>query len=223
MKHVWWLTDAQTVTSHISLHPFFIQYSETCVCLSRFCLDNQRSLDRDQALVKLQSRLIRYETQTTCSREPCALPFTLSPAPSPAVMSEPGSVPDGETLQNADVARLKRRSWDTDIIGGYPRKRYDDDEDDECWSWKCMNEWIHGWMDVGVYGTCTNDADHVCDLMFLSEWSRLVKSESNDSLCSQSSGSSGTHPAIRSVRQQPTRSQSTASGVCMVLLIRTIS
>uniref|UniRef100_A0A8C2X8Y0 MDM2 binding protein n=1 Tax=Cyclopterus lumpus TaxID=8103 RepID=A0A8C2X8Y0_CYCLU len=131
-----------------------------------FCLDNQRSLDRDQAFVKLQSRLIRYETQTTCSKEPCALPFTLSPAPSPAVMSEPGSVPDGETLQNADVARLKRRSWDTDIIGGYPRKR-------------------------------------------------LVKSESNDSLCSQSSGSSGTHPAIRSLRQQPSRSQSTASGVCM--------
>lgn len=42
-------------------------------------------------------------------------------------MSEPGSVPDGETLQNIDVARLKRRSWDTDIIGGYPRKRYDGD------------------------------------------------------------------------------------------------
>ncbi|XP_031709319.1 mdm2-binding protein [Anarrhichthys ocellatus] len=129
-----------------------------------FCLDNQRSLDRDQAFVKLQSRLIRYETQTTCSKEPCALPFALSPAPSPAVMSEPGSVPDGETLQNADVARLKRRSRDTDIIGGYPRKR-------------------------------------------------LVKSESSDSLCSQSSGSSGTHPAIRSLRQQPSRSQSTASGL----------
>ncbi|XP_041798736.1 mdm2-binding protein isoform X2 [Chelmon rostratus] len=127
-----------------------------------FCLDNQRSLDRDQAFVKLQSRLIRYETQTTCSKEPCALPFALSPAPSPAVMSEPGSVPDGETLQNADVARLKRRSWDTDIIGGYPRKR-------------------------------------------------LVKSESSDSLCSQSSGSSGTHPALRSLRQQPSRSQSTSS------------
>uniref|UniRef100_A0AAQ4NYF4 MDM2 binding protein n=1 Tax=Gasterosteus aculeatus aculeatus TaxID=481459 RepID=A0AAQ4NYF4_GASAC len=73
-----------------------------------FCLDNQRSLDRDQAFVKLQSRLIRHETQTTCSKEPCALPFALSPAPSPAVMSEPGSVPDGETLENADVARLKR-------------------------------------------------------------------------------------------------------------------
>ncbi|KAI3360854.1 hypothetical protein L3Q82_013074 [Scortum barcoo] len=129
-----------------------------------FCLDNQRSLDRDQAFVKLQSRLIRYETQTTCSKEPSALPFALSPAPSPAVMSEPGSVPDGETLQNADVARLKRKSWDTDIIGGHPRKR-------------------------------------------------LVKSESSDSLCSQSSGSSGTHPVIRSLRQQPSRSQSTSSSI----------
>ncbi|XP_070691821.1 mdm2-binding protein [Pempheris klunzingeri] len=129
-----------------------------------FCLDNQRALDRDQAFVKLQSRLIRYETQTTCSKELCALPFALSPAPSPAVMSEPGSVPDGETLQNADVARLKRRSWDTDVSGGYPRKR-------------------------------------------------LVKSESSDSLCSQSSGSSGTHPAIRCLRRQPSRSQSTSSTI----------
>ncbi|XP_041842741.1 mdm2-binding protein [Melanotaenia boesemani] len=127
-----------------------------------FCLDNQHSLDRDQAFARLQSRLIRYETQTTCSKEPCALPFALSPAPSPAVMSEPGSVPDGETLQNNDVARLKRRSWETEIAGGYPRKR-------------------------------------------------LAKSESSDSLCSQSSGSSGTHPAIRSLRQDPTRSQSTSS------------
>lgn len=41
-------------------------------------------------------------------------------------MSEPGSVPDGETLQNADVARLKRKSWDMEVIGGYPRKRYGD-------------------------------------------------------------------------------------------------
>ncbi|XP_057690574.1 mdm2-binding protein isoform X1 [Corythoichthys intestinalis] len=88
-----------------------------------FCLDTQHSLDRDQAFVRLQSRLIRYETQTTCSKEPCVLPFVNSPAPSPAVMSEPGSVPDGETLQNADVARLKRRSWDTDVVGGYPCKR----------------------------------------------------------------------------------------------------
>ncbi|CAG6015822.1 unnamed protein product [Menidia menidia] len=127
-----------------------------------FCLDNQRSLDRDQAFARLQSRLIRYETQTTCSKEPCVLPFTLSPAPSPAVMSEPGSVPDGETLQNNDVARLKRRSWETDLAGAFPRKR-------------------------------------------------LVKSESSDSLCSQSSGSSGTHPTIRTLRQQPSRSQSTSS------------
>ncbi|CAG00004.1 unnamed protein product, partial [Tetraodon nigroviridis] len=87
-----------------------------------FCLDNQRCMDRDQAFVKLQSRLIRYETQTTCSKEPCALPFALSRAPSPAVMSEPGSVPDGETLENADVARLKRRSWDMEMVSGYPRK-----------------------------------------------------------------------------------------------------
>uniref|UniRef100_A0A3Q3GI84 MDM2 binding protein n=1 Tax=Labrus bergylta TaxID=56723 RepID=A0A3Q3GI84_9LABR len=112
-----------------------------------FCLDNQRSLDRDQAFMKLQSRLIRYETQTTCSKEPCALPFALSPAPSPAVMSEPGSVPDGETLQNADVARLKH-----------------------------------------VDGLTV----HVCAYLCFS-------------------GSSGTHPAVRSLRQQPSRSQSTSS------------
>ncbi|XP_054638448.1 mdm2-binding protein isoform X2 [Dunckerocampus dactyliophorus] len=124
-----------------------------------YCLDNQQSLERDRAFVRLQSRLIRYETQTTCCKEPSALPFALSPALSPAVMSEPGSVPDGESLQNADVARLKRRSWDTD---GYPRKR-------------------------------------------------LAKSESSDSLCSQSSGSSGTHPAIRSLRQQASRAQSVSS------------
>lgn len=47
----------------------------------------------------------------------------------------------------------------------------------------------------------------------LSEWSRLVKSESSDSLCSQSSGSSGTHPAIRSLRQQTRRSQSISSSI----------
>lgn len=128
--------------------------------MCRFCLDNQRSLDRDQAFIRLQSRLIRYETQTTCSKEPGALPFALSPAPSPAVVSEPGSVPDGETLQNADVARLKRRSRDTEM-GAFPHKR-------------------------------------------------LVKSESSDSLGSQSSGSSGTRPALRSLRHQPSRAQSTS-------------
>ncbi|XP_077383004.1 mdm2-binding protein [Festucalex cinctus] len=125
-----------------------------------FCLDNQRSVERDQTFVRLQSRLIRYETQTTCSREPCVLPFATSPAPSPAVTSEPGSVPDGETLQNADVARLKRRSWDADVVGGYPRKRQ-------------------------------------------------AKSESSDSVCSQSRGSNGTHLTIKS--QQPIRSQSVSS------------
>lgn len=128
-----------------------------------FCLDDQRSLDRDQSFVRLQSRLIRFETHTTCSKEPSALPFALSPAPSPSVMSEPGSVHDGETLQNADVARLKRSSRDTETVGGgYPRKR-------------------------------------------------LVKSESSDSLCSQSSGSSGTQPSLQTLRRPSGRSQSSSS------------
>uniref|UniRef100_A0A1A8N936 Mdm2, transformed 3T3 cell double minute 2, p53 binding proteinbinding protein, 104kDa n=2 Tax=Nothobranchius rachovii TaxID=451742 RepID=A0A1A8N936_9TELE len=129
-----------------------------------FCLDTQSSLDRDQAFARLQSRLIRYETQTTCSKEPCALTFAPSPAPSPAVMSEPGSVPDGETLQNNDVAHLKRKSREIDIVGGLPRKR-------------------------------------------------LVKSESSDSLCSQSSCNSGPRTDFRSLRQQPIRSQSTSSSI----------
>ncbi|XP_037532998.1 mdm2-binding protein [Nematolebias whitei] len=127
-----------------------------------FCLDNESSLDRDQAFAWLQSRLIRHETQTTCSKEPCALSFALSPAPSPAVTSEPGSVPDGDALQNSDVAPLKRKSWETDVGCSYPRKR-------------------------------------------------LVKSESNDSLCSQSSSSSGARSDFRSLRQQPIRFKSTSS------------
>ncbi|XP_055773086.1 mdm2-binding protein-like [Salvelinus fontinalis] len=87
-----------------------------------FCLDEQghKALDRDQGFVRLQSRLIRYETQTTCSKEPCPIPFALSPAPSPAVLSEPGSVPDGEAL-NSDLPRIKRRSWDTDAIHHHKR------------------------------------------------------------------------------------------------------
>ncbi|CAL8337014.1 unnamed protein product [Gadus morhua 'NCC'] len=137
-----------------------------------FCLDQQQlsALDRDLGFVRLQSRLVRFETQTTCSKEP--LPFALSPAPlgpapSPAVASEPGSVPDGEALlqlQNAHVARLKRRSREADAAAalGGPRKR-------------------------------------------------LVKSESSDSLCSQSSSSSGTRPSVRSLRQQPIRSQSAST------------
>uniref|UniRef100_A0A3P9HFK5 MDM2 binding protein n=1 Tax=Oryzias latipes TaxID=8090 RepID=A0A3P9HFK5_ORYLA len=123
-----------------------------------FCLDNQRSLDRDQVFARLQSRLIRYETQTTCSKEPCALPFALSPAPSPALISEPGSVPDGETLLNSDVSRLKCRSWEAEL--------------------------------------------------------RLVKSGSSDSFCSPSSNSSGVHSTVKTLQQQPSRSQSTSSSVC---------
>ncbi|XP_075070115.1 mdm2-binding protein isoform X2 [Mixophyes fleayi] len=79
-----------------------------------YCLDNRKALDRDVAFSELQSRLIRYETQTTCTRECCPLPFALSPLPSPAFLSEPGSVPDGESLQGADPLRLKRRSRDLD-------------------------------------------------------------------------------------------------------------
>uniref|UniRef100_A0A8C7HFE2 Mdm2-binding protein n=1 Tax=Oncorhynchus kisutch TaxID=8019 RepID=A0A8C7HFE2_ONCKI len=129
-----------------------------------FCLDEQghKALDRDQGFVRLQSRLIRYETQTTCSKEPCPVPFALSPAPSPAVLSEPGSVPDGEALLNSDLPRIKRRSWDTDAT--HPHKR-------------------------------------------------LAKSESSESLGSVCSGSGGTdtHPAVRGLRLQKTRSQSSSS------------
>ncbi|XP_031667764.1 mdm2-binding protein isoform X3 [Oncorhynchus kisutch] len=96
-----------------------------------FCLDEQghKALDRDQGFVRLQSRLIRYETQTTCSKEPCPVPFALSPAPSPAVLSEPGSVPDGEALLNSDLPRIKRRSWDTDAT--HPHKRLAKSESSE--------------------------------------------------------------------------------------------
>ncbi|MEE6463245.1 hypothetical protein FKM82_005830 [Ascaphus truei] len=89
-----------------------------------YCLDNRKALERDVAFVELQSRLIRYETQTTCTRECCPFPFALSPLPSPAVLSEPGSVPDGELLQSelrVDPLRLKRRSKELD--GLYANKR----------------------------------------------------------------------------------------------------
>ncbi|XP_060679019.1 mdm2-binding protein isoform X2 [Hemiscyllium ocellatum] len=65
-----------------------------------YCLDNSRALEKDIRFGKLQSRLIRYETNTTCSREQCPVIYGLSPLSSPAVLSEPGSVPDGEALQN---------------------------------------------------------------------------------------------------------------------------
>ncbi|NXN74392.1 MTBP protein, partial [Himantopus himantopus] len=89
-----------------------------------YCLDNRRSLERDVGYAELQTRLIRYETQTTCTKECCPVPVVLSPLPSPAVLSEPGSVPDGESLQSefkTEASRLKRRSKDLECF--YPKKR----------------------------------------------------------------------------------------------------
>ncbi|NXE33156.1 MTBP protein, partial [Ptilorrhoa leucosticta] len=89
-----------------------------------YCLDNRRALERDVGYAELQARLIRYETQTTCTKECCPVPLVLSPLPSPAVLSEPGSVPDGESLQSefkTETSRLKRRSKDLDCF--YPKKR----------------------------------------------------------------------------------------------------
>lgn len=92
-----------------------------------FCLDERKALERDRGFVRLQSRLIRYETQSTCCKEPCPVPFALSPAPSPAVLSEPGSVPDGEAL-HSEPSRLKRRSRETDL---QPHKRFCKSESSE--------------------------------------------------------------------------------------------
>uniref|UniRef100_A0A8C8SA45 MDM2 binding protein n=1 Tax=Pelusios castaneus TaxID=367368 RepID=A0A8C8SA45_9SAUR len=125
-----------------------------------YCLDNRKALERDVKFAELQTRLIRYETQTTCTKECCPVPCVLSPLPSPAVLSEPGSVPDGESLQSelrTEASRLKRRSKDLDCF--YPNKR-------------------------------------------------LIKTESTESLSSQSSGSQ--HSA-GGVRQRPGRSLSLTS------------
>ncbi|RXN28194.1 mdm2-binding -like isoform X1 [Labeo rohita] len=92
-----------------------------------FCLDERKALERDRGFVRLQSRLIRYETQSTCCKEPCPVPFALSPAPSPAVLSEPGSVPDGESL-HSEPPRLKRRSREPDL---QPHKRFCKSESSE--------------------------------------------------------------------------------------------
>ncbi|XP_036292771.1 mdm2-binding protein isoform X2 [Pipistrellus kuhlii] len=89
-----------------------------------YCLDDQKSLERDGGFSELQSRLIRYETQTTCTRESFPVPTVLSPLPSPAVLSEPGSVPDGEALQTelrTEASRLKRRSRDLNCLD--PKRR----------------------------------------------------------------------------------------------------
>ncbi|NWR51243.1 MTBP protein, partial [Regulus satrapa] len=98
-----------------------------------YCLDNRRALERDVGYAELQTRLIRYETQTTCTKECCPVPLVLSPLPSPAVLSEPGSVPDGESLQNefkTETSRLKRRSKDLDYF--YPKKRLTKSESADC-------------------------------------------------------------------------------------------
>ncbi|XP_063155704.1 mdm2-binding protein [Candoia aspera] len=90
-----------------------------------FCLDNRRALERDVEFAELQSRLIRYETQTTCTKESCPVPCALSPLPSPAVSSEPGSVPDGESSQRElqiETSKLKWRS--KDLEGFYPNRRF---------------------------------------------------------------------------------------------------
>ncbi|XP_019678632.2 mdm2-binding protein isoform X2 [Felis catus] len=129
-----------------------------------YCLDDRKALERDGGFSELQSRLIRYETQTTCTREGFPVPTVLSPLPSPAVLSEPGSVPDGEAPQSelrTEVSRLKRRSKDLNCL--YPPKR-------------------------------------------------LVKSESSDSLLSQTSGS--TNPHHHAVTSRKPRAERSSSVTC---------
>ncbi|XP_051015610.1 mdm2-binding protein [Acomys russatus] len=98
-----------------------------------YCLDDQKALERDGGFSELQSRLIRYETQTTCTRDSFPVPTVLSPLPSPAVLSEPRSVPDGEALQGelrTEVSVLKRRSTDPGCL--YPQKRLTKSESSDC-------------------------------------------------------------------------------------------
>ncbi|XP_049628843.1 mdm2-binding protein [Suncus etruscus] len=88
-----------------------------------YCLDDRKALERDGGFSELQSRLIRYETQTTCTRDSFPVPTVLSPLPSPAVLSEPGSVLDGEALQierHTEGARQKRGAKDVNCL--YPQK-----------------------------------------------------------------------------------------------------
>ncbi|XP_072117208.1 mdm2-binding protein isoform X3 [Mobula birostris] len=92
-----------------------------------YCLDHSRALEKDIGFGKLQSRLIRYETNTTCSREHCPVVYRLSPLPSPVVLSEPGSAPDGEALQSTtlkkrtDRCEQKQRSKKVECL--HPSKR----------------------------------------------------------------------------------------------------
>ncbi|XP_060777716.1 mdm2-binding protein isoform X2 [Neoarius graeffei] len=79
-----------------------------------FCLDERKALERDCGFARLQSRLIRFETQTTCCKEPCPVPLALSPMPAPTPSpSEPGSAPDGEAA-HSEPPRLKRRCREPD-------------------------------------------------------------------------------------------------------------
>uniref|UniRef100_A0A4W4FS51 MDM2 binding protein n=1 Tax=Electrophorus electricus TaxID=8005 RepID=A0A4W4FS51_ELEEL len=73
-----------------------------------FCLDERKALERDRDFVRLQSRLIRFETQTTCCKEPCPVTLALSPMPSPAGLAEPDSVPNDEALQSEPLCRKHR-------------------------------------------------------------------------------------------------------------------
>ncbi|XP_028918893.1 mdm2-binding protein isoform X2 [Ornithorhynchus anatinus] len=131
--------DLQPLQVHRSNNPFVLTpeltprklrvlpFEKAAVCHYHgleYCLDGRKALERDGGFSELQSRLIRYETQTTCAKECIPLPWVLSPLPSPVVLSEAGSVPDVETLQSearTDIARQKRRSRDLD--GCYPNKR----------------------------------------------------------------------------------------------------
>ncbi|KAM9626500.1 mdm2-binding protein isoform 2-T2 [Trichechus inunguis] len=129
-----------------------------------YCLDDRKALERDGGFSELQSRLIRYETQTTCTREGFPIPTVLSPLPSPAVLSEPGSVPDGEALQSelrTEASRLKRQSKDRNCL--YPKKR-------------------------------------------------LVKSESSDSLPSQTNGSSHHHHRVVTSRRPQAKQSLSMTG-----------
>ncbi|KAG2464967.1 MTBP protein, partial [Polypterus senegalus] len=91
----------------------------------RFCLDEQRALERDKAFAKLQSRLIKFETHTTCSKESCVAAFALSPVPSPAVLSEPGSVPDGEIFQSEHKTEMSKQKCTSEGTEGIQmRKRF---------------------------------------------------------------------------------------------------
>ncbi|KAG7335880.1 hypothetical protein KOW79_000573 [Hemibagrus wyckioides] len=126
-----------------------------------FCLDERKALERDCRFARLQSRLIRFETQTTCCKEPCPVPLALSPMPAPTPSpSEPGSIPDGEAA-HSEPPRLKRRSREPDAHTHHQK--------------------------------------------------RMSKSESSESLGSQCSGGSGTHPAVRALQHQSGRSLSCSS------------